>query len=371
MRANRFPIVAILVGTLSLAACFDDETPVRLGLIAGITGVNADGGQAGRNGAMLAVEEINRNGGINGRPIELLVRDDANSPQKAAEAARDLTNENVAAIVGPFTSATSRAVRSVTEPARMLVVSPTTMSDEFSGLDDHFFRVGTISRDSARDYAEFIVKRRGVSRIAVLADRANFALTGPYAEAFGSELRALGGEIVLTVWGDFRTYVGFEDLAHQVRESNAEALFLLTNAVDATRIIQQVDKDGLRLKTFVIEWAATQQLIELGGKAVEGVEVAQNVDLFSAKERYLRFLENYKRWFDAEPNFTSAAAYETVYVLFEALRKKKDGESIKQSILANRPYQGLQEALVMDDYGDSRRKSYFVVVKDADFAPAP
>ncbi len=112
-------------------------------------------------------------------------------------------------------------------------------------------------------------------------------------------------------------------------------------------------------------------MIELGGKAVEGIEVVQNIDLFSTEEKYLRFLENYRRRFDAEPNYTSAAAYETVLVLSDALGKRTDGESIKQAILANRPYQGLQETLTMDAYGDSLRKSYFVVVKDAEFAPAP
>lgn len=371
MRVTRYSAAGILTGALLLASCSEDESSVRLGFIAGITGPNADAGQAGRNGAMLAVEEINRAGGINGRSIELLIRDDGNSPEKATEAARDLIDDKVAAIIGPFTSSTSKAVRSVTEPEGMLVFSPTAMSDEFSGLDDYFFRLGPISRESARDYAEFIAERRGIRRIAVLADKTNAPLTAPYAEVFSREFSALGGEVVLTVWGDFRAFVGFEDLAHQLRNSNAEAFFLLTNAVDATRIIHQVDKVDHRMKIYAIEWAATRQLIELGGQAVEGVEVAQNINLFSTAENYLRFLENYRRRFDAEPNYTSAAAYETVLVLCDALRKRKDGESIKQAILANRPYQGLQETLTVDAYGDSLRKSYFVVVKDAEFVPAP
>ncbi len=371
MSFRRFIPLLLLLGSALVASCSDDVSPVRLGLIAGITGANADVGQAGRNGVMLAAEEINRAGGINGRSIELLIRDDGNSPEKAAEAARDLTDEKVAAIIGPFTSSTSKAVRSVTEPVEMLVFSPTAMSDELSGLDDHFFRLGSVSRESARDYAEFIAERRGIRRIAVLADKTNAPLTAPYAEAFSREFSALGGEIVLTVWGDFRAYVGFDDLAQQLRESNAEGVFLLTNAVDATRIVHQIHKIDDRLKIFAIEWAATRQLIELGGKAVEGIEVVQNIDLFSTEEKYLRFLENYRRRFDAEPNYTSAAAYETVLVLSDALGKRTDGESIKQAILANRPYQGLQETLTMDAYGDSLRKSYFVVVKDAEFAPAP
>ncbi len=371
MRAPRVPIAAILSGFLILAACSEDESPVRLGLIAGISGANADGGQAARNGALLAVEEINRTGGIKGRPIELVIRDDGYSPEKAAEAAREFINKQVTAIVGPFTSATSKAVRSVTEPAEMLVFSPTAMSDDFTGLDDHFFRLAPISRESARNYAVFFTKQRGVRRVALIADETNLPLTGPYAEAFTSEFSALGGETVLSIWGNFRAFVGFDDLIRQLHDSNADALFLLTNAVDATRVIHQVRKVDDRIKIFAIAWAGTQQLIELGGKAVEGVEIGRNIDPFNTDENYLRFVESFKRRFNSKPSFSSVATYETVQVLRKALQNRKDGKSVKQAILANRPYQGLQEPLIMDDYGDSRRRSYFVVVKDAKYAPAP
>ena len=86
----RKPLAAlILLGTLLLAACGEPE-PVRIGFLGGLSDRNTDVGDAGRNGVILAVEQWNREGGIQGRPIELIARDDAQKAETAARAAAEL-----------------------------------------------------------------------------------------------------------------------------------------------------------------------------------------------------------------------------------------------------------------------------------------
>ena len=82
-------LVPCLFALLILTACSPRE-PLRVGFLAGLSGNVADLGEAGRNGAQIAVEEVNRAGGIHGRPVELIVRDDAQSPEKAIAAANEL-----------------------------------------------------------------------------------------------------------------------------------------------------------------------------------------------------------------------------------------------------------------------------------------
>ena len=105
----RKPLAAlILLGTLLLAACGEPE-PVRIGFLGGLSDRNTDVGDAGRNGVILAVEQWNREGGIQGRLIELIARDDAQNAATAEKSARELAAAKVEAVIGPFTSGVAAA----------------------------------------------------------------------------------------------------------------------------------------------------------------------------------------------------------------------------------------------------------------------
>lgn len=86
---------------LTLIAC-NPQAPIRVGFIGGLSDRVSDVGQAGHNGVLLAVEKANRNGGIQGRMIELVTRDDSNSRETAARAAQELVDARVDAVIGPF-----------------------------------------------------------------------------------------------------------------------------------------------------------------------------------------------------------------------------------------------------------------------------
>jgi branched-chain amino acid transport system substrate-binding protein len=91
-------VIFFLMLTQLMAGCSMEKTSIALGFIGGISGGNSDLGQPGRNGAMLAVEEANRTGGVNGRSVELVILDDADNVKKAKAAARDLIKKKVEAM---------------------------------------------------------------------------------------------------------------------------------------------------------------------------------------------------------------------------------------------------------------------------------
>lgn len=371
---GRYITAALLLAGVLYVGCSREKPPIQLGLVAGLSGGNADLGQAGRNGAMLAVEEANREGGIDGRPIELVIRDDGNKKETAITAARDLVKEKVAAIIGPFTTAMTEAVLTVTDPVKMVVFSPTASSTQFSGKDDYFFRPCATTTDNAEDYAEFMAVRRGYRRISMAIDQQNYTFAQTWTNAFKKKIQTLGSEIVVEIWYDTRTLTGFMDLANDLLQPKPDVILIIANAVDVARIAQQFRKVDTTTKMVAVEWAGTQQLIELGGKAVDGIEVLHLYNKFGKEEKYLRFVTAYQDRFNTPPSFSSILAYETAQILITAMKKTKnmeDSESIKKTILANSPYQGLQQTLKIDAYGDSRRQAHFVIVNGTEFAPAP
>ncbi|MGM0427217.1 MAG: ABC transporter substrate-binding protein, partial [Thermodesulfobacteriota bacterium] len=109
-RADLFSIlylcVIIMISAGSLG-CDREKEPIKLGFSGCLTGRLSDLGTSGRNGAILAVEQVNEAGGINGRPVELIVRDDRQNKAEALRVDQELMAEGVVAIIGHMTSTMS------------------------------------------------------------------------------------------------------------------------------------------------------------------------------------------------------------------------------------------------------------------------
>ena len=101
------------IACLTLAGCGPTE-PIRLGFIGGLSDRNSDNGQSGQNGVILAIEQFNRAGGLGGRQVELVVRDDAQEPAVAERVARELVAAGVEAVIGPFTSGMAQVIVPIT-----------------------------------------------------------------------------------------------------------------------------------------------------------------------------------------------------------------------------------------------------------------
>jgi branched-chain amino acid transport system substrate-binding protein len=190
--------LAALVLTTALAACTKKE-PVRLGFVGGITGRVADLGVAGRNGAMLAIEERNAAGGVNGRQIELVVRDDEQNPETAKRVVTELIRSKVEVIIGPMTSGMAMAVVPLVNASRTIMVSPTVTTSELTGKDDNFLRVISSTAEYGAKNARCEFERCGHRTVAAIYDLSNRSYTESWFNSFRSTYEGLGGRIVKTV----------------------------------------------------------------------------------------------------------------------------------------------------------------------------
>jgi branched-chain amino acid transport system substrate-binding protein len=182
------------VGELCLAPRLWAGGALRVGFIGGLSDRNSDVGQAGNNGVVLAVEQINRAGGIRGRQVELISRDDAQNPATAEKSARELAAAKVDAVIGPFTSGVAAAVVPVLAQSQTLAISPTLTSMAFYGKDDNLVRINRSTRDNAGDYAR-VLYDRGQHRIAVAYDVRNRNFTESWLEEFRRAFTAIGGTV--------------------------------------------------------------------------------------------------------------------------------------------------------------------------------
>ncbi|WP_367848143.1 ABC transporter substrate-binding protein [Rhodoferax sp. WC2427] len=352
-------LVSLLLG------CTPDK-PIRIGFIGGLSDRASDTGEAGRNGMALAVEQRNQAGGIHGRRIEIVVQDDAQDPAKALAAIHALVAAQVDAVVGPFTSSVAAVVVPVLNQARLTTISPTVTSGDFVGQDDYFIRVNRTTRDNAIDYARLLYQR-GQRRVAAAYDARNASYSDSWRKEFRAAFTAQGGQLVAEVAFASQADTGFGDIVEKMLAAQPDGLLFIASAIDVGRLAQQAEKRAPHMPASASEWAASESLIELGGQAVEDLLIAQSYNRDDTSARYLGFHKAYLARFAREPGFSTIAAYDATTVLLQAMERQERGESVQQAILKYGPFQGLQQSIQFDRYGDTPRKVYFTEVHGGQF----
>lgn len=321
-----------------------------------------------RNGVQLAVEKINAAGGIAGRKIELIIRDDFGMPEKAQTVDSELIKEGAIAIIGHATSAQTLAGLKVTNPAKVVMMGPTISTPKLSGLDDYFFRVHPSFKNSSEAFAQYIYGQMDITRMAVIYDKDNLEYCKIYSTTFDDKFRSLGGNITGETTFSSVAQPDFSPLLSKLCESKAEGLLIIASDIDTALIAQRVRLMGWQVPLFCSAWGQTETLISNGGQAVEGMKLEQAYALTSQSSTFIDFQSRYKARFGNEPSFGAAYSYETALVLADALKKTKGNKNgLKQALQEIHNFQGLIDTFSFDKFGDVERPRYLSVIRNGKF----
>jgi branched-chain amino acid transport system substrate-binding protein len=355
--------VGLLLAGL-LAACAP-PSPLPLGFIAGLSGRGADLGEAGRDGALLAVEQANATGGVDGHKIELLIRNDEQNADVAVQAFTALTAEGAAAVLGPMTSSMVQAVLPASEKSGVLLISPTATTNSLTGHDDTLFKVASTTRVHTLRSAEHAYAS-GHRRIVAVYDLANAAYTRDWLDDFTQAFSGHGGVIASSASFTSGQEASYAQALDKLKAADADALLIIANAVDTVTLLQLARSHGITQPAIGVTWAATEQLIELGGRTVEGLTLTQFFNRDSQLPAYLKFRTDFLARFKREPGFASVVAYDATQAIVKALRLKGN-RSLKQALLEAGPYDGVQGQWNFDRFGDAQRKAFVTVVRNGRF----
>lgn len=359
-------LLVTLIISVMVVACSPRE-PIRLGFLGGLSGRVADLGIGGRDGAVLAIEMRNASGGVGGRLVELIAEDDQQDAEVAKQAVARLINHKVAAIIGPMTSAMAVATVPLANQAQVLMVSPTVTTTELAGMDDHFLRVIDSTTEYASRSAGYHFSVQGSRRITVAYDMRNQAYTESWLKDFRRAFEAAGGTIIEAVPFSSSDDSHFSVLAQRLLQPRPDAVLILANSVDTALLAQQLRKRDAVVHINACEWSATERLIELGGKAVEGIVIAQFIDRESQQASYVSFRKAYLARFKREPGFPGLIAFDATNVVLDGLVAQVPGQTLKNVILERREFTGAQSRIRFDAYGDATRDAYLTTVHHGAF----
>lgn len=340
--------------------------PMILGYVSSLSGRFSALSGAGRDGAVLAVEHVNLRGGVDGRPLKLDMEDDAFDPDVARNAVIHLKTLGAVAIVGPFASSVARSMVNAAQETGMLVVSPTVSSDDFNGQDDLFLRVIPAADSFATALGSYCGGARALKTISLLADKANAVYSAGIIRSFRQGFLESGGRELLVFEYDSRESPSFHDLAAKSLASRPDGVMLVSSPLDTALVCQRLRILEPDVPVFSSAWGMSSELVQSGGRAVEGILSVVPFNPESRDPAYLNFVAAFRQRFGKSPDFASMFNYEAVMLLVSALETAPQarGEALKRIILDRKTYRGLQGEYSLDGFGDVSRPLYLLTVAD-------
>ena len=341
------------------------EEPVKIGFFMSVTGRDASFGEASLRGARLAIEDVNRSGGILGRPVELVVEDNRSAPGESATAAKRLiSRDRVIALIGECSSSRTLEAAPVAQAAGVPLITPASTSPKVTQVGDSIFRVCFIDPFQGEVIAAFARRSLQSRRAALLIDS-----TSPYsvglADYFARTFKQLGGEIVAT-----QMYAGAEtDFRAQLtalRAAQPDALFLPGYYVAAGLVARQAKQLGLNATLLGGDGFEAPQLLEIGGDALEGTYYSTHFAVENTGEASRSFVKTYQARHGSAPNGLCALTYDAILLVADAARRAGSVEktALKAALAATRDFPGITGRTSINAQRDADKDAAIITVRD-------
>ncbi len=297
-----------------------DGTVFKIGGIGPVTGGAAVYGEAVKNGAELAVKEINEAGGINGVQIEFNYQDDENDAEKAVNAYNTLKDWNMQMLLGTVTSAPCVAVGEVAQEDNMFMLTPSGTAVDCVKYDNAF-RVCFSDPMQGLESAKYIADNNLATKVAAIYDSSDVYSTGIY-NAFAEEAENQNFEIVAAEAFTSESKSDFSVQLQKAKDAGAELVFLPFYYSEASLVLKQAA--GMNFTPIFFGCDGMDGIL-----AVEGFDANLANDLIflspftptSEDEVIQKFVQDFEDTYGGTPNQFAADAYDGIYAIKAAAEK--------------------------------------------------
>jgi branched-chain amino acid transport system substrate-binding protein len=323
--------MAVLAGSLPAQA----QAPIRIGASLSLTGTYAQPGRYQHEGYKLCQKDLNAKGGLLGRKVELVVYDDQSQPATGVRLYEKLiTEDQVDAVMGPYSSAVTEAVANVTEKYKKVMVAPLAATTEIFKKGRRYVFMILSPAEAYLDGLVDIAAKRGLKTIAILNEDTLF----PKASASGTvELAKRAGLRVVFQEAYPKGNQDYSAILTKVKAANPDVLAAATYFDDAVAITRQMKELNVNPKMFGVTVGGDipkfQDLLKQTADYVYGSSQWEaGLPYPGARE----FFEAYRKEFTQEPSYHSAAGYGGCMLYAEAVKKvgALDAEKVRDTLLA-------------------------------------
>lgn len=353
---------------LFLGSCAKKEGTIKIGEFASMTGKEASYGQASHKGTLLAVEEINAAGGVLGKQLELITEDNQSKAGESVTIVKKfISRDKVVAVLGEVASSRSLEAAPVCQNAKIPMISPSSTNPKVTEAGDYVFRVCFIDPFQGTVMAKFAKDSLKIRKVALLTSVSNAYSVG-LAKYFKERFAEDGGTIAL----EQKYAEGEKDFRAQltaIKAAGVAGVFVPGYYAEVALICKQAQDLGLNVPLFGADGWESPELVEIGGKAVEGTYFATHYSPDNQDSAVVAFNERFrKRWGDVSDTLTGLG-YDSVMMLVDAIKRAgtTDGSRLRDALAATKNLRGVTGAITLDPLRNPTKSAVVLTVKDGKF----
>ena len=363
-------------GSNSGSSSKKDADKYYIGGIGPTTGATAIYGTAVKNGAQIAVDEINAAGGINGKQIEYRFEDDQNDAEKAVNAYNTLKDWGMQMLVGTTTTAPCIAVAGKTASDNVFQITPSASSpDVLSSGNGNVFQVCFTDPNQGVASAQYIAENKLATKIGIIYDSSDLYSSG-IEEKFEAEAKTQGLNIVSKAAFTADSKTDFGTQLQKAKDAGADLLFLPIYYQEASIILKQADTMGYKPKFFGVDGMDGILTVEnFDTKLAEDVMLLTPFAADAKDKTVQNFVKTYKEKYEDTPNQFAADSYDAVYALKAAIEESKATTDMSASDMCDAlkgamtkiKMQGLtggKDGLTWNESGEVTKSPKAVIIKN-------
>jgi branched-chain amino acid transport system substrate-binding protein len=358
---------ALGVGLVATAGAAHAQQTVNMPIVIELSGAGAVSGTNFRDGAVLAIDEINAKGGILGRKISAPQSDTQSNPGVSRAQVQKAIDSNPYVILGPVFSGSVKVNMILAQQAEVPQFTGAEAADITQMGNAYIFRTSFGQQMSMPKIANYIRDSLKAKTVAVVWVNNDFGKGG--RDTFTKEMAARNIKVV----ADISTESGQVDFAADVvkaKSANADAIFVYTNEEESARFLREARKQGVNKPLIGETTLLGQKVIELAGDAANGAKGHVGLTVDAPVAAVLAFREKFFKRFNYLPDHNGIKGYTAVYAVKHATEKigKFDRKLLAKTMhgLTIKPEQepGILMEATWDDKGDIDRISFLAEVID-------
>jgi len=349
-------LAVILAGvffiTPNISGAFAQQSlgEITIGVLAPLTGDLANYGEGEKNALLLAADEINSIGGINGKKIKLVFEDSPCNPTEALTAATKLIEINDAKLlVGPMCSGELLAIAPTLNQNKITAIGIGATSPSITNAGDYVFRDSPSDDLRAKVFAEYIYKDRNVGIMQTIYE--NDDAGAAFNKYFVEYYTGLGGKMTEEEAYE-KGSTDFRSVLTKINSIPHENIAVFSFPSETGEILKQSKELGINTNFFEgFEVMSDPQIMQIAGNATEGVVYIQSAQ--ANNEAATNFKKNYIAKFKKEAPYYAAESYDALKIYAETLKRTNgDTGKIKDELYKIKNYEGASGTTTFDEHGD-------------------
>ncbi len=371
-----FLAICVTTSILFSIACVDKGAKgttstgdtIKVGVYGDLTGATSSFGQSTKNGIELAVEEINKAGGVNGKQIELVIEDDQGRPEQAKTVVSKLISQDkVQAVLGEVASTNSLAAAPVAQEAKIPMISPSSTNPKVTETGDYISRVCFIDPFQGSTMAKFAATTLKAKTAAILGD-VNSDYSKGLTQFFEEEFTKQGGKIVAKE-AYTQTDPDFKGQLTKIRELKPDVLYIPGYYGQVGIIAKQARELGMNMPLLGGDGWDSPELWKLGGESLKNAYISNHYSADNPAPEIQNFVKAYKAKFNVVPDSLAALAYDAAKVLADAIKRAGgagDSAKLKDMINATKNFAGVTGMITLDDKRNAVKPAVVLSLDPAD-----